>query len=121
MSNVFRDSVFPNSGIVEEGKLMTKETLKTFSLLSGLFLIFLIIPQGTPASSSALTSIEYPIMTAAGHQDLNAGGQIVENYLNNSENPTDLFHGILATPVPELVAMLLLGFVLNGLWGVPES
>jgi len=116
-SNFFKDNISANSGIVEERKLMTKKTLKTFSFLSGLFLLLLIVPQGTHASSPAVTSLDYPKMTAAGHQDISAGGQIMGNYFDSSDNDTNRFHSILATPVPELVAMLLLGLILNGLWG----
>jgi len=56
-------------------------------------------------------------MSAAVHQDINDGGQIVGYYFDSSENATDRFHGILATPVPELITLLLLGSILIGLWG----
>jgi hypothetical protein len=104
-------------GTVEEGRLMTKKTLKTFSFLSGLFLLWLIVPQGAHASSSAFTSIGYPGMTATVLQGINDGGQIVGYYFDSFDNATTRFHSILATPVPELVTMLLLGSVLIGLWG----
>ncbi len=95
---------------------MTKRTLKTFSFLSGLLLILLIAPQGAQASSSTVTAIDSSRVAVADHQDVNAGGQIVRNHFDSS-NTTDRFHSIFASPVPELIAMLLIGFVLNVLWG----
>jgi hypothetical protein len=113
----FKNNIFPTSGVGEERKVMTKKSLMTSGFLSGLFLLFLIAPQGAQASSSALTSIiDYQRMTAAVNQDINAG-RVVGNYLDSSQIPADHFHNIFATPVPELIAMLLLGFVLNALWG----
>ena len=96
---------------------MKKETWKTFSFLAGLFLVLLMGLQEAHASSSPITASDYPRMTAAVHQDINAGSQMGGNYFDSSHNATDRFHSILATPVPELIAMLLLSFVLNGLWG----
>ena len=96
---------------------MTKKTPKTFSFLSGLFLLWLIVPQGAHASSSPFTSIGYPGMTATILQDINDGEQVVGYYFDSFDNATSRFHGILATPVPELIAMLLLGSVLIRLWG----
>ena len=95
---------------------MIKKSMKIFSFLSALFLILLIVPQGAQASSSTLTS-DYPKMTAIVHQNISDGGQIGGTYFDRSDNAPDRFRSILATPVPELVAMLLLGFILNGLWG----
>jgi len=96
---------------------MTKKILMTFNFLSGLFLLLLIVPQGAHASSSTFTSINYPGMIATVPQEINDGGQIVGYYFDSSENATDRFHGILATPVPELITLLLLGSILIGLWG----
>ncbi len=95
---------------------MTKRTLKTFSFLSGLLLILLIAPQEARASSSTLAATDSSRVTATDYQDINTGGQIVRNNFDSS-NTTDRFHSIFASPVPELIAMLLIGFVLNVLWG----
>jgi len=100
---------------VEEGRLRTKKNLKTFSFLSGLFLLWLIVPQGAPAST--FTSIGYPGMPATVIQDINDGGQIVGYYFDSFDNATTRFHGILATPVPEIITMILLGSILIRLWG----
>jgi hypothetical protein len=115
MASGLRKLPVPHSGTVEEEELMNKKILKTFSFPSGLLLLLLIVPHGAHASSS--TFIDYPQMTATVPQDINDGGQIVGYHFDSSDDATDRFHGILATPVPELVTMLLLGSVLIGLWG----
>ena len=121
MGSGLRKLPMPHSGTVEEGMLMTKKTLMTFNFLSGLFLLLLIVPQGAHASSSTFTSIDYPGMIATVPQEINDGGQIVGYYFDSSDNATDRFHGILATPVPELITMLLLRSVLIRLWGAGGS
>jgi hypothetical protein len=109
--------ILETPGTVKEGGLMTKNKMKTFSFLSGLLLLLLVVPQGAHASSSTFTSIDYPGMTATVPQDINNGGQIVGYYFDIFDNATDRFHGILATPIPELITMLLLGSFLIRLWG----
>jgi hypothetical protein len=81
-----------------------------------LLLLLLFVPQGAQASSSTFTSIDYPGMTATVSQDINDRGQIGGYYSDSFDNPADCFHGIFATPVSELITMLLVGSVLIRLW-----
>jgi len=42
-------------------------------------------------------------------------------YFDSFDNATTRFHGILATPVPEIITMILLGSILIRLWGAGGS
>jgi len=95
---------------------MSQETLKTFRFLLGLFLVLLMAIPAELAFSSTLSS-DLPKMTAAVLQDIDPEGQTAGIHFDNSRTPPERFHGILATPVPELAIMFLLGFILNALWG----
>ena len=81
-----------------------------------LLFLLLFVPQGAQASSSTFTSFDYPGITATVSQDINDRGQTGGYYSDSFDNATDRFHGILATPVSELIMMLLVGSVLIRLW-----
>jgi len=81
-----------------------------------LLFLLLFVPQGAQASSSTFTSFDYPGITATVSQDMKDGGQNGGYYSDSFDNATDRFHGILATPVSELITMLLVGSVLIRLW-----